>query len=113
MQPLYAATHSDVFQAFGQVRKVAPNQSEFLSESLNAGEGISCAHTLLTKGQGLTNGYAYSPQIHALLGQISAEAFSDYRHTHVRLHRDIGAGTRKATQGGPFRCQRTGVQYQR
>jgi hypothetical protein len=67
----------------------------------------------LTKGQDLTNGYAYSPQINPLLGLISAEAFFDYRDTHVRLHRDIGAGTRKATQGCPFRRQRTGVQYQR
>jgi hypothetical protein len=63
----------------------------------------------LTKGQGSTNGYAYSPQIHPLLGRISTEAFSGYRHTHVRLRGDIGVERPKATQSYPFRRQRTGI----
>jgi hypothetical protein len=67
----------------------------------------------LTKGQGSIKGYEYSPQIHPVRGHISTEAFSDYRHTHVRLRGDIGARGWKASQSYPFRHQRTGVQYQR
>ena len=83
--------------------RVAQFGLESLSESLIDGEVIAYARTLLTKGQGLINSYAYSPQTHPLLGQISTEAFSDYRHANVRLHGGVGARGWKASQSYPFR----------